>query len=906
MKYALLRTKLNRPSVAPDILPRDRLIKRLDQARKRPLTLISAPAGYGKSTLVSCWAAICDCPYTWVSLDKGENDLRQFLSYLIAAIQQRFPKCDLRSEIFLNANRLPDAPELAIYLLNDLDQLPESFIFILDDYQHITDTSVHDLVAALIKNPARAMHCVLLTRYDPPFPIAAMRGRGLVTEIRASDLRFTTDEGADFLSKMLNVAIDDATAALLQAKTEGWATGLRLAGLYLQGRKELKLRVQELSGSSGYIAEYLAAEVLSRQHPEIVSYLLETSILDRFCAPLCRQMHRGGSHGRSGKPEISAEQFIQRLVNTSLFVIALDDEGYWFRHHHLFQAFLKEELRKQRTAYQIADLHRTARNWLAENNLIEEAIRHALAAGENQAAVRLVIEHRYDLMDNERYQRLKNWLALLPRAIVAETPLLVTTQAITAWVSGQRNDVENYTEQAKRLLDTIPSESSEYAILQGEIFTLHNLVCALHNQPASAWLDTGKTLELIPKCAFFFRMLVIAEMALRHQMNGDLDQGVKLLKDELKAVDLPVSIQARGWFYLCVINYLDCNTSGILLSGLKSLAIANKNRLSHTRGVSKYFIGATHYLHNELTKAKSYLLGVLEDCTVTNAIYVTQACGILGFIHLSEGCPEKAESVIQEPVDCAMEMQDNYSPEILKALRVELALRQGMVDEARRLSIGVNFDILPPSWHLFTPQLTNIKLLLADGTDRSLEDARSRLVEMDQKMHRINRKCVRIDVLALLALVCHKRNEQAAATEHLQAALDLAEAQGWIRNFVDLGRPMVDLLMFLIQHQTDRTYAQRVLKACKVEQCKKKPSEPVAPTQTRLFEQPQQNILTRREIEILELLAEGLSNKKIAARLHIAPLTVKKHLQNIYKKLNAKNRIEALKKCRNIVIMIHK
>ena len=203
MKYALLRTKLNPPSVAPDILPRDRLIKRLDQARKLPLTLISAPAGYGKSTLASRWAAICDCPCVWVSLDKSENDLRQFLTYMIAAIQQRFPKCDLRSEILLESNRMPDAAELAIYLLNDLDQLPESFIFILDDYQRISDTSVHDLVAALIKNPARAMHLVLLTRHDPPFPIAAMRGRGLVTEIRASDLRFTPEEGAAFLSKML-------------------------------------------------------------------------------------------------------------------------------------------------------------------------------------------------------------------------------------------------------------------------------------------------------------------------------------------------------------------------------------------------------------------------------------------------------------------------------------------------------------------------------------------------------------------------------------------------------------------------------------------------------------------------------------------------------------------------------
>jgi LuxR family maltose regulon positive regulatory protein len=901
VKYSILHTKLNRPSVAPDVLPRERLTKRLDQGRKRPLTLISAPAGYGKSTLASRWLESGDHPFAWVSLDDDNNDLHQFLNYLLAAIQERFPTCDLRSEALLNADRLPPTDKLARYLLNDLHQVPESFIIVLDDYQRIKETRVHDFITALLKNPAGNVHLMLLTRQDPPLPLATMRGRGLVTEIRADDLRFTPDEAAAFLGRMLDVTVDKATADLLEAKTEGWATGLRLAGLYLRGEKNLNRCLQQLSGSSGHIAEYLAAEVLSRQHPKMVSYLLETSILDRFCAPLCGQMHQEQGDKQS---EVTAEQFIHWLVNTKLFVITLDDEGYWFRYHHIFQAFLQGELRKQRTADRIADLHRAAGNWFAENDLVEEAIRHALAAGENQAAVRLVLEHRYDLMSNAQYHRLNNWLALLPRDTVAETPLLLTTQAITAWVSGQRGAVATLTEQAKRLLDRLSPESPEYAILQGEIITLHNVVCALNSEPASAWIDSHKAFEWLPKKAFFFRMLAVVETALCHQMKGNLNQGVKLLKDELKAPDLPISIQARGWFYLCIINYLDCNTSGTLLSGLKSIEISDNHRLAHTGGISKYFIGATHYLSNDLTKAKFYLLGVLGDRAYTNAIYVSQACGILGFIYLSEGCPEKAESVIEQAVDSAWQMQDQYSPAIRKALRVELALRQGMVAEARRLSLGVDYEILPLSWFIYMPQLTRIKLLLADGSDRSLEEARSRLVEIDQKMRRINRKCVRIDILALLALVCHQRNEHAAAAEHLQAALDLAEPQEWIRTFMDLGRPMVDLLTSLIQDRTGKTFAQRVLKACQAEHRKNDPSEPDVPVEPRFFEQPPHHILTRREIEILPLLAEGLSNQDIAARLYIAPVTVKKHLQNIYKKLNAKNRLEALKKSRQMGIRI--
>ena len=346
-------------------------------------------------------------------------------------------------------------------------------------------------------------------------------------------------------------------------------------------------------------------------------------------------------------------------------------------------------------------------------------------------------------------------------------------------------------------------------------------------------------------------------MALCNQMKGDLNQGVKLLKNEIKAADLPTSIQARGWFYICFINYVDCNTSGILLSGLKSLEISGNHRFAHTRGVSKYLIGATTYLRNELTEAKPYLVGVLDDCAFTNTIYVTQACSILGFIYLSEGCPEKAESVIEQALDSAWEMQDNYSPEIRKALRVELALRQGMADEARRLSIGVDFDILPPTWFFYMPQFTHIKLLLADVTDRGLEDARSRLVEMDQRMRSINRKCVRIDILALLALVCHKLGEETAALEKLQAALDLAEPGGWIRNFVDLGNFMRALVERLNQVHPSHKYTQQVLEACRAEARRCPSTCPDAKKRPRLSGQAPDSMLTKREIELLSCWQRG-------------------------------------------------
>ena len=269
MKGSILYTKLQRPAVAPDILSRARLLEQLDKGRQGALTLISAPAGYGKTTLASRWVAACECPSGWVSLEESDSDLRMFLSYVLTAIRSLFPEAKLRTEVFLEATSLPSAPELARHLLNDLHQIPIPFILVLDDYHHIQrGTPVNDLLDEFLAHSPRVTHLVLLTRQDPALQIATMRGRGLLSEIRASDLRFTPEESATFLSRKLNVDVDQATAALLETKTEGWAVGLRLAGLYLQGQKDLKRSLQQLSGNSQYIAEYLLAEVVSKQHPE--------------------------------------------------------------------------------------------------------------------------------------------------------------------------------------------------------------------------------------------------------------------------------------------------------------------------------------------------------------------------------------------------------------------------------------------------------------------------------------------------------------------------------------------------------------------------------------------------------------------------------------------------------------
>ncbi len=883
MKTSILYTKLQRPPVVSDIVPRQRLFEKLNTGRTSPLTLISAPAGYGKSTLASRWSAACDGPSGWVSLDEGDNDLGQFLRYILAAVRSMFPDAVLKSEMLLEANPLPKTAELAQYLLNDLHQLPTQFILVLDDYHRIKQALVHDLVTALLKNPARSMHLVLVTRKDPSLPIATLRGRALVTEIRASDLRFTSDEVAVFMHRILDVAIDEATADLIEAKTEGWATGLRLAALYLQGSKDLKSRVLALSGNTSHIAEYLISEVLNRRRPEMVSYLLTASILDRFCAPLCRQMYQKNA----GNHDVSADQFIQWLLNNNLFTIALDDEGRWFRYHHLFQGFLKNQLRKQYSDGQIADLHRVAGNWFAENDLIEEAIGHLLAAGAVKDAVQLVLDRRYDLMNNSKFFLLNRLIGQLPANTVEEIPLLATAKAYIGLDLGNDGEMYAYTQKALQMSAERSPASEAYAETKGEVNVLQGLIEIILGDADSALLHVREGLENLPNHALFIRSMGFGILSISHQMKGNGEQAVGVIREALSESIWPVNLQARLHFYLAIEQYLDADLFGTMRASRQCLQTIQKHSFTHTRVFAHYFLGVTLYQQNEPAAAESELLNVMEHPHAANPSYLAYAGFLLAHIHLTRGNETAARQVLDLVTTHCRENSHTIVLSIAQAFEVEFMLLKGDDQQALRLYKQVDFDVRPPAWFHYIPQLTPIKCLLAQGTPDAMQTAHARLMELDDRMRRINRKNVRIELLVLLALVCHKQRDDIGVCRHLHTALDLGEPGGWMRIFVDLGEPMANLLKQFLEHHPAHTFARHVLDACLMSLRTHAP-----PTVRRLSHA---NGLTRRENEVLSLLAEGLSNKEIAEKLFVSPGTVKTHVKKIFKKLNVRRRMEAVK-----------
>jgi LuxR family maltose regulon positive regulatory protein len=908
MKGSILYTKLQPPALGPDILPRARLLEQLNKGRQGALTLISAPAGYGKTTLASGWVAACECSYAWVSLEESDSDLHMFLSYVLTAIRSLFPEAELRTEVFLEATSLPSAPELARHLLNDLHQIPVPFILVLDDYHHIQrEAPIKDLLDEFLAHPPRGLHLLLLTRQDPALQIATMRGCGLLNEIRASDLRFTPDEAAAFLSRKLNVDVDQTTLALLEIKTEGWAVGLRLAGLYLQGQKgqkELKRSLQQLSGNARHIAEYLFAEVVSKQHPEMVSYLLETSILDRFCAPLCCHLHRTGNHGHDEKPELGAEQFIQSLTDTNLFVITLDNKGYWFRYHHLFHDFLKGELHKQFSTDRIADLHRHASRWFNENDFIEEAIAHLLAIDDTSAAMQLLLDHRYALMNTSQYFRLRRLLARLPENAIAEDPLLMSTRAFIGIDLGNDVDAYAFTQKAIEMLAEISPESEAYSLLRGEVLMLQGIVDVLTGAAETALAHIQEASEYVPDNALMIRSLGIISIALCHQMMGNRQQAVAVIKDALSDTTWPTNLRARLHVYLTIVLYLDADLSGAMTAARECLRTIGNLSLVHTRTFADYFIGTIHYLQNQTETAKPRLLKVVDDRQAANPSYPVYASCILAYIYLEHEHEAAADCLLDQIKTYCRKNNNTTVLSIIQAFEAEIALRRGDTQKAWDIAQHVDFGAREPLWFLYTPQLTPIKYLLAKGSHDGLQEAHSRLIQLEERMRRINRKSVLIEILALRALVCHKQGDEATALQNLQNALNLAEYGNWIRTFVDLGTEMIDLLDCLVQQQTGQTYAQQVLKACQAEHSEKASVALDVTSKAPIPESHPHTVLTRREIDILPLLADGLSNQEIAARLHIAPVTVKTHLQNIYKKLKTRNRIEALKRSRELGITI--
>ncbi|MBW2429188.1 MAG: hypothetical protein JRF56_09535 [Deltaproteobacteria bacterium] len=898
MSSPILQTKLNRPPVAKDHLHRQHLLDWLDQRRERPLTLVSAPAGYGKSTLVSCWLEACDCPSAWVSLDERDSGLQPFLAYFLAAIETMFPGAVSETKTLQKATDFPSMSTLAGTLINELNEIDQNFILVLDDYHMIREKAVHDLIVELLLHPPEAMHLVVASRRDPPFPIFDLRARGKMTEIRTQELRFSLSETTSFLQNVMEMDVDRQTAAIIDEKTEGWVAGLRLAVLSFRERADLNRILEGLPDNNRYVMDYIVTEIVSQQPPDIKEYLLSTAILDRFCAQLCEAIYAG--RNKSERSSLSGQAFIDRLVRNNMFIIPLDDHRRWYRFHHLFRQLLQREVNHHFSPDTINELYNKAGSWFAQNDLPDEALQYLLAVDNIPAARQLVVTHRYDLTKHEQWHRLERWLNALPKDSVNKDPELLIAKA---WLHENRERIPDMLSVIKRIDRLLVEEAigtTETIGIIGELNALKAGNFYLSGDVRRAEEHANQAITQIPRHHLSELAYALLVWAFIHQMSGDVKKAREVVYNALPIDETASSTySARLLLTLSFIDWLEADLSGVRQNATQLLKLGHAYDLLESKAFGDYHLGLVSYYLAETEKAREHLTAAVKWGQIVDPnTYIHGNCA-LALSYQAGDQPEKASEIAQSLVDYALQTHNTGLLQTVKALYAELALRQGRISEASHWAGEYPSEPPRQAMRFFVPQMTQAKTLLIQGTPASRQEALELLIRLREFYESVHNKHCLIEVLALEAMLYDAEGDRPAALAHLADALILAQPSRRKRPFLDLGPKMAVLLGLLGQQKRFERYIGEILvtfdrfETSTLQNISNPKSSYLPESSIEPPSKPDAK-LTSREIDIIKLLSLRLSNKEIAEKLFISPETVKRHTINIYKKLCVNNRQKAV------------
>lgn len=887
----LIQTKFHRPTLPVDLVARSHLTNWLDERINSPITLVSAPAGYGKSTLISSWLDTCKYPHTWLTLDAGDNDLIRFLTYFLEAIRIIFPETVQKTQTLLTAQTQPPVKEFVINLINDINQLDEFFVLVLDDYEVIQNTAIHDFINDFLLHPLQDFHLVLCSRIDPPLSIQKLRAQNKLTEIRAQDLRFSVEESYRFLKNILGATVDMATAEELDQQSEGWVTGLRLSALALRHRVGKQQIDVKPTVNNKYVSDYLMAEILDSQRVVYAEWLLKTSILARFNADLCEAVcldESLGSYQSEGAPALDGEGFLKWLVSSNLFSTPLDDHNRWVRYHHLFRDFLQTELADRYDQTAISDLHNKASEWFAEQGQVDEALHHALEAKELSAAAQLVEQNARTAIDSDQWYLLEKWIAQLPDSVIYERPLLMLAKAWMLFYHFALRDIPPLLETVETILD----DDKAAQPLWGEIdfFWGHHWFWQGQIDHSLALFE--RALERIPKSFQVARGHAELFWGVANQMAGRKKEAILALKKWLHYEQIPHPIrQARLEGALIFIHFLAGELVEADQMAHNFLAAATKSKNAYATAWGSYLCGMVNYLWNDMEKAVHYFALAVEMRYNLHARAAIDSLAGLTLTYQALGHPDRAEATMALLLEFAQDTIDPVYISVAHSCQARLALSQG--DQAFAVRWLQTSDLINDAGVMFywieLSQITQCRVLIAEGTKTSLEEAMDLLQayrQQNEDQHNIRQL---IDILLLQVLIYNKQSKADQALATLAYVITLAEPGGWIWPFVEVGPELLPVLTLLIDQQGESEYIRKILAALKTGGDS---DEGIPMISSPKLIEP----LTNRESEILALLGERLTNKEIAAELHISVGTVQQHLNHIYAKLDVKGRRQAVTK----------
>jgi LuxR family maltose regulon positive regulatory protein len=878
MAAPLLTTKLYIPPVRPELVSRPRLIEQLNTGLDRKLTLVSAPAGFGKTTLVVDWLDRVESPCTWLSLDEADNDPVRFMTYLIAALQKVDEGIGQAAQSLLGAPQLPPTESLVTLLINDVAATPQPFVLVLDDYHTIHAESIHKAVEFLIEHQPPQVRLVVVTRQHPPLSLPRLRVRGQMVEVCEADLRFTADEARDFFHQALGLHLDPKIITALEARTEGWIAGLQLAALSVQGRSAERIAefVEFFSGSHRHVIDYLAEEVLAQQSDEIRDFLCQTSILDRLTAPLCDAVT-----GRSDSKEI-----LRQLDGANLFLVPLDDQRAWYRYHHLFADFLRTELDAETQAL----LHSRASRWLVAHGLLPEAVKHGLASGDVDEAARVIALASGEAFRFGSLATLEGWLDALPDEVVRGDSELATYQGYLLFFTGQTSKVGVYADAAER---SLPPDATPPS--RGRLLSLKAHVALCSDDLDATVQFSREALACLDPSDAVFRHLTSNLLGQVLEAKGDVVAAADVYREAAR-IEQGVGHEVGALVVLTnlvfALNELGHRREAVAIcrQTVEERASPPGRALPIAEGIYLAW-SLLSYEANELELAREQVVQALELVEQVNiAEGISWGQLILARVHLASGEPGAAREVAQEGRRYVAGL-DVYEGKAqwFAAMEAQANLLEGDVAAAARWAQVAGFSPAdtPHHWDEL-PYFAYVRFLLAQNR---LEDAQQLLDTMERSASAGERRRKLITIYLQQALVHQAAGHREKAVARVEKALDLAAPEGYLRAFLDEGPAIVDLLPRVRHLAPD--FVSRVLAAASGEDVGRP-----TPRAQALVEP-----LSERELEILRLIAAGRSNPEIAELLYLSLNTVKWHAKNLYGKLNVGSRIEAVARAQELELL---
>ena len=886
----LIRTKLCYPRVGSDVIPRTHLIERLNAGLSSKITLLSAPNGFGKTTLLVKWLETCNRKAAWLTLDENDNEFFTFVRYLTAAFQSVFPGACQATASLLKAPQSLQPDRVATVFTNDLVDVPEDVILVLDNYHTIHQDAVHTLLDLLIRYIPPQVHLVLSARSDPPLPLARWRAQGQLNEFYGVDLRFTPDETGAFLAHIVGDELPPEAVSILEQQTEGWIAMVRLASHMLRSASDRAALVRGLrSHSDHYANSYLLEEILAEQAPPALELLFQVSILERLCAALCEATIGTDS------PYQNMQAFLDSLERTNVFIFPLDDQAGWYRFHPLFRCLLKQRLQECFSKGEIVALHRRASSWYAAFGYLKEAIEHALAAGDLIEAAHLVEAQFRRALEHEQWVQMENWLHLLPEKLIQSRPCLLVARAWILEVHGQLESVPHLLTAAGEILETsrvTDLEDSQVKMLRSVIMFLWSLFQHVTGQPEASMESARLALELTLPGEVYLTSLALYVQALVNQFTGQEDVALFELNNALReSYTSPNStahlLSAQAFIYLNAGKLRQAEQTSQHL-----LRLAQEADLPVSQNWAHWLLGYVHYEWNQLDTAEYHFSMVVADmhrahqCTVREAIYG------LALVYLAQGLPARAKETMDALLESLREQNDICALLGAYSFQGHLALLQNEVELAGQWVEMVGEQWMSgPMMSFEVPLITKAWMLLARGDELSIEQGQKLLTTLLRYVESIHNTHKTIQVLALQALAHDLQNCTTSALDVLEHAIALAYPGGFIRTFANLP-PLVKLLRELRKRRKSRqaidrnqdAYLQRLLVAM----------SPSAGSKEDLMRQEGLEPLTDRELQILHLLDMDLTNKEIARKLVVTAGTVKVHTNNVYRKLSVNNRRSAV------------